>query len=85
MLLDVREPFENELCNLGGQLIPLSTLSKRIGELDTNQFIIIYCKTGTRSQKAAILLEMHGFQKVRVLNGGILAWINEIDSNLKKY
>ncbi len=79
-LLDVREPYEYKICNLGGCLIPLKELSERINELDVKQHIVVYCKTGGRSKKAVAFLKTRGFSKVSSLKGGILKWIQEIDS-----
>lgn len=84
-LVDVRDPFEYDICNLGGKLIPLSELPERLDELDPNQLIVTHCKMGGRSSKAAAFLQQHGFHKVVNLKGGILAWANEIDSKLMKY
>ncbi len=84
-LLDVREPFEYQICHLGGQLIPLQTLSSRLSELDKNQHIVVHCRSGMRSQQAVELLRQHGFPRVSNLAGGILAWINEIDSTMVRY
>lgn len=75
-LLDVREPFEYEQCNLNGLLIPLGELSARLHELDKSKLIIVHCKAGPRSQRAALLLEEAGFSNVKYLQGGILAWTN---------
>ena len=84
-LLDVREPWENQLASLGGQLIPLGELPKRLSELDRESDIVVHCKMGGRSQQAAELLRQQGFQHVENLAGGITAWTNEIDPTLKKY
>lgn len=84
-LLDVREQFEYDICHLNGNLIPVNILSQRINMLDPNQHIIIYCKAGVRSKKAAEILYNHGFKNVSILKGGIVAWIDEIDSSLIKY
>ncbi|HEV2464773.1 MAG TPA: molybdopterin-synthase adenylyltransferase MoeB, partial [Acidobacteriaceae bacterium] len=55
-VLDVREPYEYQIANIGATLIPLGELPKRTGELDKNAEIIIHCRSGARSQKAAELL-----------------------------
>src|SRR3990167_3049193 len=81
LLLDVREPFEYDICNLSGKLIPLSTLSSRLQELDPQQLIIVHCTTGGRGRKAAALLKQRGFH-AKNLEGGILAWAKEVDSTL---
>src|SRR6202000_69489 len=69
-LLDVREPHEFKIAQIGGYLIPLGDLQKRIGELDKNREIVVQCKSGGRSQKAAEFLQQAGF-KVKNLAGGI--------------
>jgi molybdopterin/thiamine biosynthesis adenylyltransferase/rhodanese-related sulfurtransferase len=84
-VLDVREPHEYQICNLGGYLIPLGDLAKRVSELDPNREIVAHCKMGGRSAKAVALLRQNGFTKVRNLSGGILAWADKIDKTMPKY
>ena len=83
-VLDVREPWEYQLANLGGQLIPVGELPKRTAELPRDQTIVVQCKSGGRSQNAAELLKAQGFQ-VENLAGGITGWSNEIDPKVPKY
>lgn len=84
-LLDVREPHEYEICNLGGQLVPLGSLSGRLSELHRDAKIIVHCRTGGRSAKAVAILRDAGFRDAWNLRGGILVWIDRIDSSLAKY
>jgi adenylyltransferase/sulfurtransferase len=84
-VLDVREPHEYQICNIGGYLIPLSDLPKRVNELDSSREIVAHCKMGGRSAKAAQFLRQAGFQKVHNLKGGIMAWADRIDSKMPKY
>jgi adenylyltransferase/sulfurtransferase len=84
-LLDVREPHEYQIANLGGHLIPLGDLPNRVGELDSNREIVVHCKMGGRSQKAAELLQSAGFRKIRNLAGGIQAWSEQVDPSVPKY
>ncbi len=84
-LLDVREPHEFQIANLKGYLIPLGDLEKRVNELDTSREIVVHCKTGGRSQRAAETLHKLGFKKVRNLAGGIQAWSEQIDAKVPKY
>src|SRR5882724_8196856 len=79
-VLDVREPHEYQICNLGGHLIPLGDLPKRIHELDSSREIVAHCRSGTRSAKAVNFLRQAGFRKVHNLSGGILAWADRVDS-----
>src|SRR5450755_4418656 len=84
-ILDVREPHEYQICNLGGYLIPLGDLAKRVGELDSSREIVAHCKMGGRSAKAVALLKQAGFTNVHNLVGGITAWAERIDSKMPKY
>ena len=84
-LLDVRDEFEYEISNIGGQLIPLAELSRRVHELDTNLNIVTVCKMGSRSAKAAQVLHKAGFAHVWNMTGGIHAWSDRVDSSVQKY
>jgi adenylyltransferase/sulfurtransferase len=84
-ILDVREPFEYQIAQIGGHLIPLNDLPKRMNELNTAQEIVVQCKSGGRSQRAAEFLAKNGFEKLHNLAGGILAWSSEIDPKVPKY
>jgi len=84
-LLDVREPHEYQICNLGGYLIPLGDLPARMHELDSSREIVAHCRSGVRSAKAVTLLRQSGFGKVKNLAGGILAWSDQVDPTLPKY
>ena len=84
-VLDVREPHEYQICNLGGYLIPLNDLPKRVNELDSSREIIAHCKMGGRSAKAVDFLRQAGFTKVKNLTGGITAWADRIDPKVPKY
>jgi len=84
-ILDVREPFEYRIANIGGKLIPQNEVPERIGEIDRNQEIIVQCKSGGRSQRIAEFLKQSGFPNVANLAGGILAWSDEVDPRVPKY
>lgn len=84
-VLDVREPHEYQICNIGGYLIPLGDLPKRINELDSSREIVAHCKGGVRSTKAVEFLQKAGFRKVRNLTGGIAAWSDKVDPKVPKY
>ena len=85
MLVDVREPHEYPICNLGGLLLPLGDLPARASELDSSRELVIHCRSGVRSAKAVAFLRQAGFRKVRNLAGGILAWADRIDPRMPKY
>jgi len=86
-ILDVREPHEYPIANLGAPLIPVGELEKRVGELaaQKDSEIVIHCRSGARSQKAALILKNAGFTHVENLAGGILAWADKIDPSMPKY
>ena len=85
LLLDVREPYEFQIAQIGGKLIPQNDVPNRLGELNREQEIIVHCRSGARSQKIAEFLQSNGFQKVSNVAGGILAWSDEIDPTVQKY
>jgi len=84
-ILDVREPHEYQICNIGGHLIPLGDLPKRVSELDSSREIVVHCKMGGRSAKAVDFLRQAGFTRVHNLAGGIQAWSDKVDPSIPKY
>ena len=85
LVLDVREPHEYQICNIGGHLIPLNDLPKRVTEIDPGREIVVHCKMGGRSAKAVDYLRQSGFAKVHNLAGGINAWAERVDPRVPKY
>jgi rhodanese-related sulfurtransferase len=75
-VIDVREPYEFEEYNIGGQLIPLGELPGRLDELAAlkDQEIIVHCRSGARSANAKLYMMENGFTNVRNLIGGAMAW-----------
>ncbi len=85
-LLDVRSMEETLICNLDNSvLIPLPDLEKRLGELDKNEDIVVYCHAGVRSHHAAHIMRRNGFLRVRNLSGGITAWALDVDRSMPRY
>ena len=85
-LLDVREPHEYEICRLDNSvMIPLGQLPARVGELNPDSNIVVYCRSGARSMKAVKFLSEAGFGTVRNLLGGVLSWADKVDQNMPKY
>jgi adenylyltransferase/sulfurtransferase len=86
VLIDVREPHEYQICSIpGAKLIPLGEVPKRLDELDKNADIVIHCKSGMRSARACGILKAAGFEHVRNMKGGILAWSDQVDPSVPKY
>ncbi len=85
-LLDVREPWECAIARLPGSVnIPLGEIPSRWQELDAESEIIVVCKAGGRSRRAAQFLLAQGFGRVANLSGGIDAWTRDIDPNLPSF
>ncbi len=84
-ILDVREPWEHQIAQMGGKLIPQNEVPNRLAEIDRDREIIVHCRSGVRSQKIAEFLKQAGYPRVANLAGGILAWSEEIDPSVKKY
>ena len=86
-ILDVREPHEYAIVNLGAPLIPVGQVPSRIADIpvEKDAEIVVHCKSGGRSQQAALALKQAGFTHVSNLAGGITAWADRIDRSLPKY
>jgi adenylyltransferase/sulfurtransferase len=87
-LLDVREPFEWEISNLGrfgATLIPMGDVPARLDEMDRTAPVVVYCRTGARSDLIARYLIMNGFERVWNLDGGINAWARTEDPEMRRY
>ena len=85
-LLDVREPFEYELCHIpGSKLIPLEELERRAAELDPSEEVVVYCHVGVKSARAVELRSSRGFRRARNLMGGIRAWADSVDPSMPVY
>lgn len=85
-LIDVREPYEYKIANLGGELIPLKEIETAASKIDANKQVIVHCRSGKRSAQAIEQLEQKfGFRNLYNLKGGILAWAQEIDPDMPKY
>ncbi|MCX6883469.1 MAG: molybdopterin-synthase adenylyltransferase MoeB [Verrucomicrobiota bacterium] len=85
-VIDVRELAEYQVARIpGAQLLPLSELTQRWGELDPSKEYYLHCKAGVRSMKALLFLRQQGFKHLKSVKGGISAWSDEIDASVPKY
>lgn len=84
-LIDVREPHEYDLCNLGGILIPLGQIPTRYSEVPREGRVVVHCRSGARSGKAVEYLQSLGYTNLENLAGGILAWSDRVDPSVPKY
>ncbi|MGF1718041.1 molybdopterin-synthase adenylyltransferase MoeB [Photobacterium chitinilyticum] len=86
LLIDVREPYEREICCIeGSRHIPMNAIAEHINEFSPEQTLVFHCKVGGRSAKVCQQFIDNGFTNVINLKGGILAWIDDVDSTLMKY
>ena len=85
-LIDVREQNEREFTNIGGDHISMGSVMQNLDKISKEKDVIFYCRSGSRSGQVISFLEMnHGFENLYNLKGGILAWADEIDDEIKKY
>ncbi len=85
-LIDVREPYEYGIANLGGELIPLHSIEEAATRIARDKMVIIHCRSGQRSAEAIRKLQARfGFDNLYNLEGGILAWAREIDESVPTY
>jgi len=86
LLLDVREPWEFELCHLENSLLlPMQTVPARINELEPAADIVVICHHGVRSRQVGSFLERQGFTSIYNLTGGVNAWANDVEPAMEKY
>lgn len=84
-LIDVREPYEYEIANLEGKLIPLGQVADHVNEIRSDVDVVVHCRSGKRSADAIVQLEKLGFKNLYNLKGGILAWAEQLDPEMAKY
>lgn len=86
VLLDVREPFELDICRIDGSLaIPMGTIPQNLGRLPRDQTILVQCHHGGRSRQVTEYLREHGFTRVSNVAGGIDAWATQFDPDMQRY
>ncbi|MEL7533533.1 MAG: molybdopterin-synthase adenylyltransferase MoeB [Bacteroidota bacterium] len=85
-LIDVREPYEYEIVNIQGELMPQGEIENFLGNINRQIPVLIHCRSGKRSADVIRKLESeHGFTNLYNLEGGILAYVDQIDNSLPKY
>jgi rhodanese-related sulfurtransferase len=83
-LIDVREQSEFDAGNLKGVFIPLATVPQNVDKISKDKKVVVHCRSGKRSANAIAFLENnHGYTNLYNLEGGIIAWKNEIDNSVK--
>ncbi len=85
-LIDVREPHEFDICDIGGELIPMADIPNHVDQISKDKQVIIHCRSGKRSGDILLWLEKnHNLENLYNLKGGILAWAKEIDPSMPVY
>lgn len=86
VLIDVREPWEINVCSIpGATSIPMRAIPARYPELPKDAELVLMCHHGVRSQQVAYFLERQGFTKLNNLSGGIAAWARDVDPKMPTY
>jgi len=86
VLLDVREPWEYEICRIEGSVnVPMSQITQHLDDLDKEANTIVICHHGSRSWQVGSFLESRGFNNLTNLDGGVSAWAEQIDLQMPKY
>ncbi len=90
LLLDVREEWEFEYCNIKGSiLIPMGELASKLDtlktEIDPAREIIMICHHGIRSRQMGYYMEQAGFRNITNLDGGVEQWAEDVDTTMKRY
>jgi len=86
VLLDVREDWELAIASLPAALhIPMDQVPERMDELDNKRPVVVMCRSGARSMQVASYLVQNGFPRVFNLQGGILAWSEQVDQSIPSY
>lgn len=86
MILDVREAYECNICKIDSMHIPMADVASRKNEIPTDKTVVVMCRTGRRAEAVAnmMICEM-GFENVALMEGGIIAWAEQIDNQLEQY
>ena len=87
-IIDVREPHEWQIANLacyGARLLPLGQLPHCLNAISPTDDIVVHCKVGGRSAQAYEVLKNAGYTRIKNLQGGILAWADQVDPAMQKY
>lgn len=82
-LLDIREDYEREVAHIPSVHVPMGEISMKAAEFPKDKEIIVICRSGRRAIPVAdLLVNDFLFQKVTILEGGLLAWKQEVDPSL---
>ncbi|HEX3814931.1 MAG TPA: adenylyltransferase/sulfurtransferase MoeZ [Mycobacteriales bacterium] len=87
-LIDVREPAEYEIVSIPGSvLIPKGDIlsGAALSRLPQDKPLVLHCKSGVRSAEALAAVKQAGFKDAVHVQGGVIAWVNQVDPSLPSY
>ena len=86
VVIDVREPYEFAIAEMGGILMPQDTVPERVADIPRDRPVVVHCRSGVRSARIIRMLEdEHGYDNLFNLKGGILAWQEQVNPTLARY
>ncbi len=86
LLLDVRQPWEHQICKLDNSvLIPMSSIPAQLDQLDKDRETVVICHHGVRSRRVAFYLEQSGFTNIINLKRGLDGWARSVDFDMATY
>ena len=86
VILDVREPYEYEICAIDAMHIPMGEIIDRMNEIPKDKMVAVMCRSGKRAEAVAnILVVEHSFENIVIIEGGIIAWIEKYATHLETY
>jgi len=82
-LLDIREDYEREISSIPSTHVPMGDVPAKASEFPKEEEVIVICRSGRRAEPVAHLLQndLH-FPKVTILDGGLLAWKDQVDPSI---
>lgn len=82
-IIDIREPYELDVCSIGCRNIPMGNVVDHINELKSFETIVLMCRSGKRAESVANWLESDfNFSDIIVMEGGIIQWKEQVDSSI---
>ena len=86
LLVDVREPWEFDLCHIDGSVnIPMSQIMLELDQIEAAEETVVICHHGIRSQQVIHYLEQQSVENLINLDGGVDAWAREVDLEMALY
>lgn len=85
-VLDVREPFELQICRVpGAEHVPMGQIPSALAQLPRDTHLLVMCHHGGRSARVTQFLRQNGFENATNIAGGIDAWSRQVDPSMQRY